>query len=123
MSNRISWVSLVLALVMLLSSGMTVSAQDNDVHLPLISNEAEPRTAGAEAKPHPRRTPTCSDVSIVIVDATVALGRRSTATKPPQAGSYSRQRSSGKPLSGGADAVINAAGVDTGQVVYRCRMR
>ena len=42
MSNRISWVSLVLALVMLLSSGMTVSAQDNDVHLPLISNEAEP---------------------------------------------------------------------------------
>ncbi len=58
MSNRISWVSLVLALVMLLSSGMMVSAQDNDVHLPLISNEAEPPLGplAPEAKPHPRRT-------------------------------------------------------------------
>jgi len=132
MSNRISWVSLVLAVAMLLSSGMTVSAQDNDVHLPLISNEAEPPLGplAPQAKPHPAADAALpeSDVSIVVMEALPVAAYKGdvvglAATKPAegeklQAGSAAAVQYA-QFLHQAQDAVLSAAGVDAGQVVYR----
>ena len=75
-SKRMSWLSLVLALAMLLSSTAVVSAQGgNDVHLPFVSNGADPLVGPMEPRPTARPMPAPdtsmpqSDVSIVVMEA------------------------------------------------------
>ncbi len=132
MSNRISWVSLVLAAAMLLSSGVTASAQDNDVHLPLLSNEAEPLLGPMQPQAKPQPAPGAalpeSDVSIVIMEALPVVAYQGgvmgfAATKPAegeklQAGSTAAVQYA-QFLQQSQDAVLGAAGVDAEQVVYR----